>query len=106
MGIFVRVALILRYVPDVSLRWDDVWQGASATALLFTAGKALLGLYLGKAAVGSPYGAAGSLIVVIVWVYYSVARQPMPTTDLRDRPCRGRIPARHNRAGTRAMADC
>ena len=70
-GIFVLVALILRYVPDVSLRWGDVWQGALATALLFTAGKALLGLYLGKAAVGSAYGAAGSLIVVIVWVYYS-----------------------------------
>jgi membrane protein len=70
-GIFVLVALILRYVPDVALRWRDVWQGALLTALLFTGGKALLGLYLGKAAVGSAYGAAGSLIVVIVWVYYS-----------------------------------
>jgi membrane protein len=70
-GIFVLVALILRYVPDVALRWGDVWQGALLTALLFTGGKALLGLYLGKAAVGSAYGAAGSLIVVIVWVYYS-----------------------------------
>lgn len=71
VGIFVLIALILRYVPDVVLRWRDVWQGALATALLFTAGKALLGLYLGKAAVGSAYGAAGSLIVVILWVYYS-----------------------------------
>jgi membrane protein len=70
-GIFVLIALILRYVPDVALRWGDVWQGALLTALLFTGGKALLGLYLGKAAVGSAYGAAGSLIVVIVWVYYS-----------------------------------
>ncbi len=70
-GIFALIALILRYVPDVTLRWRDIWQGALATALLFTAGKALLGLYLGKAAVGSPYGAAGSLIVVIIWVYYS-----------------------------------
>jgi len=70
LGIFVLIGLILRYVPDVSLRWRDVWQGALATALLFTVGKALLGLYLGKAAVGSAYGAAGSLIVVIVWVYY------------------------------------
>ena len=69
-GIFVLIGLILRYVPDVSLRWGDVWQGALATALLFTVGKALLGLYLGKAAVGSAYGAAGSLVVVIVWVYY------------------------------------
>ncbi len=70
-GIFVLIALILRYVPDVSLRWKDVWQGALATAVLFTVGKALLGLYLGRTAVGSAYGAAGSLIVVILWVYYS-----------------------------------
>lgn len=70
-GIFVLIALILRYVPDVLLRWKDVWQGAVATAVLFTAGKALLGLYLGSTAVGSAYGAAGSLIVVILWVYYS-----------------------------------
>jgi membrane protein len=69
-GIFLLIGLIVRYVPDVRLRWRDVWQGALATALLFTVGKALLGLYLGKAAVGSAYGAAGSLVVVIVWVYY------------------------------------
>ena len=70
-GIFVLIALILKYVPDVRLRWRDVWPGALATAFLFTIGKALLGLYLGKAAVGSAYGAAGSLVVVILWVYYS-----------------------------------
>ena len=70
-GIFVLIALILRYVPDVRLRWQDVWQGALATALLFTIGKALLGIYLVKTAVASAYGAAGSLIVVILWVYYS-----------------------------------
>jgi membrane protein len=70
-GIFVLIALILRYVPDVRLRWGDVWQGALATAVLFSIGKALLGLYLGKTAVASAYGAAGSLIVVILWVYYS-----------------------------------
>jgi membrane protein len=70
-GIFVLIALILKYVPDVILRWRDVWPGALATALLFTIGKAVLGLYLGKTAVGSAYGAAGSIIVVILWVYYS-----------------------------------
>ena len=70
-GIFVLIGLILRYVPDVRLRWGDVWQGALATAVLFTIGKALLALYLGKTAVASAYGAAGSLIVVILWVYYS-----------------------------------
>ena len=69
-GIFFLIGLIFRFVPDVPLRWTDVWQGALATALLFTVGKTLLGLYLGKAAVGSAYGAAGSLIAVIVWVYY------------------------------------
>lgn len=65
------IAAIFKFVPDVKIRWLDVWVGAAATALLFTLGKALIGLYVGKAAVGSAYGAAGSLVVVIVWVYYS-----------------------------------
>ncbi len=64
-------ALIYKYVPDVKIEWHDVWIGATATALLFTIGKFLIGLYLGKAGVGSAYGAAGSLVAVIVWVYYS-----------------------------------
>jgi len=64
-------ALIFKYVPDVEIRWGDVWLGAAVTALLFTIGKSLLGVYLGKAAVGSSYGAAGSLVVLVVWVYYS-----------------------------------
>ena len=65
------IAAILKYVPDVAIRWRDVWVGAAVTAALFTLGKAAIGLYLGTAAVGSAYGAAGSLVVVIVWVYYS-----------------------------------
>jgi membrane protein len=65
------IAVIFKYVPDVPMSWRDVWEGAIATAILFTAGKWLLGLYLGTEAVGSAYGAAGSLVVVIVWVYYS-----------------------------------
>ncbi len=64
-------ALIYKYVPDVKIEWHNVWIGASATALLFTLGKFLIGLYIGKAGVGSAYGAAGSLVAVIVWVYYS-----------------------------------
>jgi membrane protein len=64
-------ALIYKVVPDVKIAWRDVWYGAAVTALLFTIGKALIGLYLGKAGVGSPYGAAGSLVVLVVWVYYS-----------------------------------
>lgn len=64
-------ALIFKYVPDAEVRWRDVWLGAAVTALLFTIGKLLLGLYLGKAAIGSSYGAAGSLIALVVWVYYA-----------------------------------
>jgi membrane protein len=64
-------ALIFKVVPDAEIRWADVWVGAAVTALLFTIGKSLLGLYLGKASVGSSYGAAGSLVVLVVWVYYS-----------------------------------
>ena len=70
-AIAVLFALIFRYVPDKTIAWREVRMGAVATAFLFSVGKALIGLYLGKASVGSAYGAAGSLIVVIVWVYYS-----------------------------------
>jgi len=69
--ISVLFALIFRYVPDIRMPWKDCWVGATVTAFLFTIGKLLIGLYLGKAAVGSAYGAAGSLVVVIVWIYYS-----------------------------------
>ena len=64
-------ALMFRFVPDTRVAWMDVNVGAIGTALLFTIGKFLLGLYLGMASVGSTYGAAGSLVAVIVWVYYS-----------------------------------
>lgn len=64
-------ALIFKYVPDVDVKWQDVRWGALVTAVLFTIGKVLLGLYLGKAAVGSSYGAAGSIIALVVWVYYA-----------------------------------
>lgn len=71
IAIAILFALIFRYVPDKRIEWREVWLGALATAFLFTVGKSLIGLYLGKASVGSAYGAAGSLMVVIVWVYYS-----------------------------------
>jgi membrane protein len=64
-------ALIFKYIPDAQIQWRDVWLGAAVTALLFTVGKFLLGLYLGKAAPGSSYGAAGSIIALVVWVYYA-----------------------------------
>jgi membrane protein len=64
-------ALLYKVVPDVRIEWRDVWIGAAVTSALFAVGKLLIGLYLGKAGVGSAYGAAGSLVVFLVWVYYS-----------------------------------
>jgi membrane protein len=64
-------ALLFKYVPDAEVRWGDVWLGGFATAILFTLGKTAIGYYLGYASVGSAYGAAGSMIVLLVWVYYS-----------------------------------
>jgi membrane protein len=71
IGVAVLFGLIFRFVPEAKVRWVNVWLGALATALFFTIGKTLIGLYLGKSSLGSAYGAAGSVIVVIVWVYYS-----------------------------------
>ncbi|PYM55584.1 MAG: ribonuclease BN [Candidatus Rokuibacteriota bacterium] len=64
-------ALIFKLLPDVKIAWRDVWLGAAVTSLFFTVGKFLIGLYLGKSAVASAYGAAGSLVIIVVWVYYS-----------------------------------
>ena len=63
--------LIYKYVPRESIPWSDVWTGAAVTALLFTVGKSLIGLYIGKSSFNSAYGAAGSLIVLLVWIFYS-----------------------------------
>jgi membrane protein len=63
--------LIYRLLPDVRLAWRDVWTGAFVTSLFFTIGKFLIGLYLGRSSVASSYGAAGSVVIVLVWVYYS-----------------------------------
>jgi membrane protein len=69
--ITVLFGLMFKYVPAAKVSWRNVTVGAVGTALLFTVGKFLLGLYLGKASVGSTYGAAGSFVAVIVWIYYS-----------------------------------
>jgi membrane protein len=67
----VLFALIYKLIPRVPVSWRDVWIGAAVTAALFAVGKFLIGLYLGRSTVGSPFGAAGSLVVMMVWVYYS-----------------------------------
>jgi membrane protein len=64
-------ALMFKFLPDAKIAWGDVWIGAAITALLFTIGKSLIGLYLGNSSVGSTYGAAGSLVVLLLWVNYS-----------------------------------
>ena len=69
--ITVLFVLLYKVVPDLHIEWRDVILGAALTALLFSVGKTLIGLYLGTAGIGSTYGAAGSLVVVLVWVYYS-----------------------------------
>ena len=71
VSISVMFALIYKYMPRVHVHWKDVWIGAVITAVLFTVGKALIGLYLGRSSVSSGFGAAGSLVVVLLWVYYS-----------------------------------
>ena len=64
-------ALMFKVLPATSVAWRDVWFGAVTTSVLFTLGKSVIGLYLGRASIGSTYGAAGSLVVVTVWVYYA-----------------------------------
>ena len=117
---FVVFAMIYKFMPRVRLRWDDVWPGALVTAMLFTIGKFLIGLYIGRSGVASAFGAAGSLVIVLVWVYYSaqifligaeftwvyantfgslrdsgvVATAPTPAGDV--------IPSRTTQAGTKA----
>jgi membrane protein len=64
-------AMIFKFLPDVQIQWRDVWIGAVITAILFGIGKWLLGFYLGSGAAGSAYGAASSLITLLLWIYYS-----------------------------------
>ena len=64
-------AMIYKSMPQVRIDWRDVWIGAVVTSLLFITGKFLIGVYLGRSAISSRFGAAGSLVVVLLWVYYS-----------------------------------
>jgi membrane protein len=67
----VVFAMIYKFMPRVSIHWRDVWVGSAVTALLFAIGKFLIGLYLGRSEIGNSFGAAGSVVIVMVWVYYS-----------------------------------
>jgi membrane protein len=69
--ITVIFAMIYKIMPRVQIRWHDVWIGAAVTSLLFAIGKFLIGLYIGKSGITSGFGAAGSLVAMLVWVYYS-----------------------------------
>jgi membrane protein len=72
VGVVIALfAMIFRFLPDIKIGWRDVWIGASLTGLLFVLGKFILGLYLGSGAAGSAYGAASSLITLLLWIYYS-----------------------------------
>jgi membrane protein len=63
--------MIYKYMPRENIAWGDVWIGGLVTAALFTVGKVLIGIYLGRNAFTSTYGAAGSFVVLLLWVYYS-----------------------------------
>jgi membrane protein len=63
--------MMFKWLPDAKVAWQDVWLGAVATAALFEIGKFLIGLYIGKQGLESTYGAAASIVIVLIWVYYS-----------------------------------
>ena len=71
VGITVMFALLFKFVPAAKVKWKDAWVGAAVTSLLFSIGKLLIGLYLGNGAIGSTFGAARSLVVIMLWAYYS-----------------------------------
>lgn len=64
-------AMIFKILPDIKIAWNDVWPGAVLTAILFTTGKFAIGFYIGKSVSASAYGAAASLVIVVMWIYYS-----------------------------------
>jgi membrane protein len=69
--ITILFGLIFKFIPEATIQWRDVWMGAAVTSLFFTVGKAVIGFYLGHSALTSAYGAATSLVVFLVWIYYS-----------------------------------
>jgi membrane protein len=63
--------MIFKFLPEIKIAWKDVWLGAAVTSVLFSLGKFLIGLYLGRSEVGNTFGAAGSLAILLIWIYYS-----------------------------------
>lgn len=99
-------AVIYKVLPDVQLQWRDVWTGAAVTGILFTVGKYLIGLYLATSSVASSFGAAGALILVLVWIYYStvIFFFGAEFTKVYSRECgRGVKPSRHATFASREM---
>jgi membrane protein len=99
-------AMIYKLLPDTPIRWGDVWIGAGITSLLFTIGKFFIGLYLGKSNVGIAYGTAGSLVVILIWVYYASqiflfgAEFTAVYADSREKPRLAPLPHAHERVDT------
>lgn len=92
------IAMMFKFLPDAKVEWRDIWFGAFITSLLFTIGKFLIGLYLGRASVGSSYGAAGSAVVIMVWIYYAslILFFGAKMTQMMSRQRRGRVePGEH-----------
>ena len=72
VGITIMFALMFKFIPDAIVKWGDVWVGAAVTSVLFAIGKLAIGLYLGNGAIGSTFGAASSLVIIMLWAFYSV----------------------------------
>jgi membrane protein len=70
-GATLLFALLYKVLPDINIAWSNIWIGSATAALLFTIGKFLIGLYLGNSSIGSSYGAASSLVIVLIWVFFS-----------------------------------
>ena len=101
--------LLFKYLPDAVVPWRDVWYGAGLTSLLFVIGKYLLAFYLGRSSTASAYGAAGSLVIVLLWVYYSslILFVGAEFTHCYAAGCHIILPGKHasRKMGTRRMAD-
>jgi membrane protein len=71
VGVTIMFALMFKFIPDAIAQWRDVWVGAAVTSVLFAVGKLLIGVYLGNGAIGSTFGAASSLVMIMLWAFYS-----------------------------------